>query len=184
MQNVRDKKKIVIIGGGYLGTRIAVEFDKLAEVTLIERNPVFFHKISSLRSAVRPDWTNSSFMPYDNLLKYGKIIHDSATGVNSKLKIVELANGISIHYDILIIATGSDYEAPAKFAGKAVSEAYLAMKQYQLTIQRAKNILLIGAGPVGIEFAGEIRVIYPEKKITILNRSGQILKQFPLSIQV
>jgi NADH dehydrogenase FAD-containing subunit len=179
MEIDKTEKKIVIIGGGYLGTRIARDFDKLAEVTLIERNPVFFHKISSLRAAIRPDWTKASFMPYGNLLKYGRIIHDSATGVNTKLKVVELAKGISIPYDILVIATGSDYEAPAKFQGKTVSEAILAMRQYQATIKIAKSILIIGAGPVGIELAGEIREIYPEKKITLINRSEQILKQFP-----
>jgi apoptosis-inducing factor 2 len=55
-------KRVVGIGGGYAGTRLARELDAVADVTLVDRKEAFFHRIASLRAAVRKEWTEKPFI--------------------------------------------------------------------------------------------------------------------------
>jgi apoptosis-inducing factor 2 len=42
-------------------------------------------------------------------------------------------------------------------------------------LAKAERVLLIGAGPVGIELAGEIRAVWPDKSIVLLDERPEIL---------
>ena len=65
---------VVVIGGGYAGVRLAKRLDTTARVTLVDRKEVFFHRIAALRAGVRPDWSHSPFIPYDRLLRNGRVV--------------------------------------------------------------------------------------------------------------
>lgn len=65
---------VVVIGGGYAGVRLAKRLDATANVTLVDRKEVFFHRIASLRAGVRPEWTVTPFIPYDRLLRHGRLV--------------------------------------------------------------------------------------------------------------
>lgn len=45
-------------------------------------------------------------------------------------------------------------------------------------LARAERVLIVGAGPVGLELAGEIREVWPDKRITVVNRSSDLLPGF------
>ena len=42
-------RRVVVIGGGYAGIRLARQLDEVTEVILVDRKEVFFHRIASLR---------------------------------------------------------------------------------------------------------------------------------------
>ena len=168
--------KVVIIGGGYAGTALAKELDPDFDVTLIEKRERFFHNSGSLRAAVDAGWLRKLFIPYDALLKRGGILN--AKVVDVKPDEVVLEDGQHLKFDALVLATGSSYPFPAKMASDRVTEAEAAVRLVNERIAQAKSILLIGAGPVGIELAGEIAELYPGKTVTLIDPGERLLPAF------
>ena len=168
--------KIVIIGGGYAGTALAKEIDPAFDVTLIEKRERFFHNSGSLRAAVDARWLRKLFIPYDHLLKRGRILNGRVVDV--KPDEVLLEDGQNVKFDALVLATGSSYPFPAKMASDGVTEAEAAVQLVNERVARAKSILLIGAGPVGIELAAEIAGLYPAKMVTLIDPGAKLLPAF------
>jgi NADH dehydrogenase FAD-containing subunit len=171
-----ESKRVIIIGGGYGGTAVAKELDKFFDVTLIEKRERFFHNSGSLRAAVDARWLRKLFIPYDHLLKKVKIINSRVMEANPKDVVLE--NGQRLEFDYLILATGSSYPFPAKMASDKVAEAETAVRLVNERVAQANSILLIGAGPVGIELAGEIASLYPGKPVTLIDPGERLLPAF------
>ncbi len=81
-----------------------------------------------------------------------------------------------IHFDYLIIATGSSYAFPGKVAEIERSKAINLYNTLRKKIENSQQILVIGGGPVGIELAAEIATDFPGKEITLVH-SQKILLQ-------
>lgn len=84
---------VVVIGGGYAGVRLAKRLDSVARVTLVDRKEVFFHRIASLRAGVRPEWSVTPFIPYDRLLRHGRVAVGKAVRIDTAERQVVLATG-------------------------------------------------------------------------------------------
>lgn len=109
--------EIIVIGGGYGGIRLARQLDEVARVTLVDRKEVFFHRIAALRSGVHEAWTTTPFIPYDRLLRNGRVVVGKAVGIDTAERQVKLATGERLPYDVVVIATGADYPGkPASWA--------------------------------------------------------------------
>jgi NADH dehydrogenase FAD-containing subunit len=48
-------------------------------------------------------------------------------------------------------------------------------QKYNERLKTAQNVLIVGGGPIGIEVAGEISEVYPQKTLTILEAGPRIL---------
>jgi NADH dehydrogenase FAD-containing subunit len=168
--------RVVVIGGGYAGTAVAKELDKSFDVTLIEKRERFFHNSGSLRAAVDSRWLRKLFIPYDHLLKHGRIVNGKVVEANPEEVVLE--DGQRLKFDYLVLATGSSYPFPAKMASDKVAEAETAVRLVNERVARAKSILLIGAGPVGIELAGEIASLYPGKPVTLIDPGDRLMPAF------
>ena len=79
------RNKIVIVGGGYAGVRMAHGLDEFADVTLIEPREAFFHCVAAIRAVVQPELLDRLIIPYDRLLKNGRIIQARASSSLSSL---------------------------------------------------------------------------------------------------
>jgi len=168
-------QRVVIIGGGYAGTALARTLDGVADVTLVDRKDVFFHRIASLRAAVEPEWTSRPFIAYDKLLVRGRFVRAAATGIDAERSIVTLDSGQALPYDAAVIATGAEARDPARFTGATLPEAVAAMRGQQQRIAQALSILIVGGGPVGVELAGEIRSAHPRKPVKLIQRQDSLL---------
>jgi apoptosis-inducing factor 2 len=170
-QNARPD--VVVIGGGYGGFATAKALDELAHVTLVEPRDAFVHNVAALRALVEPEWLPSIFLPYDRLLTNGRVLRDRA--VEADAGRVVLSSGTELAPDFLVLATGSTYPYPAK---TGTDDTVLAISRYRQSheeLVRAGRVLIAGAGPTGLELAGEISHRWPEKKITILEPEPEIL---------
>ena len=74
--------RVTIVGGGYGGITAAKALDECAEVTLIEQKDTFVNHAAALRATVDPDWAQKIFLPYDHLLKNGRVVHATAMSVD------------------------------------------------------------------------------------------------------
>ncbi|MGH3425994.1 MAG: FAD-dependent oxidoreductase [Mycobacteriales bacterium] len=164
---------VAVIGGGYGGIAAAKALDDVADVVLIEPRDVFVHNVAALRAVVDPDWADRLFLPYDQLLTRGRVIRDRAVRVDATS--IELRSGETISADYIVLATGSGYPYPAKFETEDSSTAKAQLHATRKTLTDADSVLLLGAGPVGLELAGEIKAVWPNKAVTIVGQSPDIL---------
>ncbi|MFI1704998.1 NAD(P)/FAD-dependent oxidoreductase [Streptomyces griseoruber] len=168
--------RVVVIGGGYGGSVVAKSLDDVADVVLVEPKEAFFHAVGALRATVDPDFLPAVFFPYDNLLARGRVIHERAAEVEPGR--VLLASGEELAADYVVLATGSGYPFPAKNDLSVTAEAQDKYRSAQKNLEAADHVLLLGAGPVGLEFAGEIKAAWPEKKVVIVDPVADILSEY------
>jgi apoptosis-inducing factor 2 len=168
-------KRVVVIGGGYAGTRLARELDPVADVTLVDRKEAFFHRIASLRAAVRPDWTEKPFISYARLLARGRVVRGTAAGLDTEAKAVLLESGERLPYDVAVIATGAEYREPGRFAGTTVEEAAKAFRDAQERFAAAAAVLVAGGGPAGVELSAEIKLVHPRTPVTLVHARERLL---------
>ncbi|CAO3625830.1 unnamed protein product [Cunninghamella echinulata] len=159
--------RVVIIGGSYGGFAVAKalekEFNDKAEIIIIERRTHFYHAVGGLRAAVL-GLDDLVFIPYDKLFKLptNKVIHAKAIHFDEKSVTLDKSVdgfGDSINFDFLVCK----------------KKRKTQLNHIQQQVKEAKNILIIGGGPVGIEFAGEIVDKYKdEKKVTLIHNNDQL----------
>jgi apoptosis-inducing factor 2 len=171
--NREAKPTVVVVGGGYGGISVAKALDDTSDVVLIEPKDAFMHNIAALRALVDPSWLPKIFLPYAGLLTNGRVVRDRAVVVDPHR--VVTASGTEISADFIVLATGSRYPFPAKTDLVDTHHAQEQVRQTNRALAQADRILLVGAGPVGIEMAGEIREVWPEKTIVLLDVADEIL---------
>ena len=173
MAGTGERPSVVVVGGGYGGSSAAKALDEFADVTLVERRDAFVHNVAALRALVEPDWVPRIFFPYDRLLANGRVLHDRAVGVDARP--VTLASGAELTPDFIVLATGSTYPYPAKSGTDETATAVDRYRESHDELAQAGRVLIVGAGPTGLELAGEISDRWPEKQITILEPEPEIL---------
>ncbi|OLE29182.1 MAG: FAD-dependent oxidoreductase [Catenulispora sp. 13_1_20CM_3_70_7] len=169
-------KKVAIVGGGYGGAKAAKLLDEDLDVILIDPKDAFVHSAAALRALVRPDWADNIFFPYETLLKNGTVVRDHAVGVDPRG--VQLARGGRVHADYVVLASGSSYAFPAKMHTDVADDALTALRSAHRELTGANRVLILGAGPVGLELAGEIKAEWPDKQVTLVDPAGELLPGF------
>ncbi len=77
--------------------------------------------------------------------------------------------------DYIVLATGSAYPFPAKSDLESTAAAHEKVLAAHAALAAAGRVLLLGAGPVGVELAGEISAIWPDKDITLIDPAADVL---------
>ncbi|WSA36092.1 FAD-dependent oxidoreductase [Streptomyces sp. NBC_01808] len=140
---------VAVVGGGYGGITAAKTLDAFTDVILIDPRDAFVHNVAALRSLVDPRWTDRLFFPYDRLLSRGTFLRDEAVRVDESS--VTLASGTRVDADHIVLATGSAYPFPAKPRSVDSDAARRAYRTTHHDLESADSVLLLGAGPVGLE---------------------------------
>jgi apoptosis-inducing factor 2 len=173
MTDQTGRPTVVIVGGGYGGIQAAKGLDEIANVVVVEPKDSFMHNVAALRALVDPTWLPRIFLPYGGLLTHGRVVRDKAIKVEPNR--VVLSSGEEIAADYIVLATGSSYPFPAKTDHVDTHRAKKQILETHDALAQAGRVLLVGAGPVGIELAGEIKETWPEKSITLLDTAGVIM---------
>ena len=175
-----DKQKVVIVGGGYVGFEVAKELDEYADVTLIEQREAFMQPPAAIRALLDPDLLDQIILPYDRLLKNGRVIRGRAATVTQSE--VTLEDGSAYPADYIVLATGSSYAAPFKPAGESMDDFRKASADVSARLASAKSVVIVGAGPVGTELAGEIAAAQPSKGITLVSSDNSLFPTYPVKL--
>lgn len=180
MDNKTDKKKIVVLGGGFAGLNFIKHIDhRLYDVTLIDKHnyhtfPPLFYQVAS--SGL--DSTSISF-PFRREFRKARargtrLIMSQVSEVDSVRKVV-VTPWATVPYDILVVALGTTnnfFGQPdlikrvytLKSAAQAIRcrndildhlERAVATRDSNLR-RRLMSFVVVGGGPAGVEIAGAL----------------------------
>ncbi|OGE52310.1 hypothetical protein PENARI_c010G00286 [Penicillium arizonense] len=194
---------VVIVGGSYAGLHIAHSLLRDvpdAQVTLINPSTSFFWNIAAPRIVAKPKAfrTEQYLLPIkDAFAGYRpdafRFIAGTASAIDTTAKTVSVnSNGgasAAVPYDYLVIASGSTTSAtsgsltgtsiPFKQANHDDMEELI--KSAQGHISGAKEIVIGGAGPIGVELAGELAEAVEQSgnagkvSITLVSATARVL---------
>ena len=170
-------KRIIIVGGGYVGVQLAKALDDKAEVKLIEPRSHFVHAPVMIRSVVAPETLDQGLIPYDRLLKNGQVLRTRAKSIAATG--VTLDDGTEVLGDYIVVATGSGNAMPFKPATDSIDTFRANNARIHARLKAAQNVAIVGAGAVGTELAGEIAHFMPDKKVTLISSEPSIFPTMP-----
>ena len=175
-------QRIVIIGGGFAGLYTARGLKGVeAEVTVVDRHN--YHLFQPLLYQVAMAALNPSDIaaPIRGILRRQKnvrVLLGEATAIDANAKLVRLADGNTLAYDQLVIATGATHSYFGhpeweRFAPglKTIDDALEIRRRVLLAFEAAERetdpermkewltFVVIGAGPTGVELAGALSEI-------------------------
>lgn len=171
--------QITIVGGGFGGVKAALELAKKknAHITLITDKPDFQY-YPALYSAATGHSHLQAWIPlgeifagHDNV----NIVLDSITKLDKATKSLVGASGTRYTYHTLILALGSvttyfgikgldQYAYGIKSASEIAHLKEHLIRQFQHKGSVDKNIIVIGAGPTGVELASSLGIYLKELK--------------------
>ncbi|GES65446.1 hypothetical protein ATEIFO6365_0010037200 [Aspergillus terreus] len=177
-------KTVVIIGASFAGIPIAHSLLKdlpSVKVVLINPSSTFYFVIAAPRILAKP----KAFRPEQYLLpiekefaRYRKdafeFVPGAATSIDTNAKTVTVDNERTIAFDYLVIASGSTTRSMTIEAGTRIpfkppksGPVQPLIEEAQRKISQATKIVIAGAGPIGVETAGEIAEAAKERGATV-----------------
>jgi NADH dehydrogenase FAD-containing subunit len=165
-------KKVVIIGGGFAGSHAAKHLEKKFDVTLIDTKNYFEFTPGILRSIVEPAHVRKIQVLHSHYLHRARIIVGKVDEVNEEFVRVGKKK---IKFDYLVVSSGSTYNSPFKEQRVVTATRAAHLRENYEKLCRAKRVLIVGGGLVGVELAGEICDRYPEKEIVIVHSKDRLI---------
>jgi len=173
-----NKKRVVIIGGGFAGLELAKYLEKSDyQIVLIDKNN--FHQFQPLfyQVAMAGLEASSIVFPFRKMFQKSKNVFLRVAEINevdTNKKIVLTPHG-EMSYDYLVVAIGADtnffgnekiaqHAVPMKSISEAIFLRNRILSDYEesLTItdfeerQPLLDIVVVGGGPTGVEVAGAL----------------------------
>lgn len=170
------RMRVAIIGGGYAGFELAKRLDPHVDVTLIEAREAFVHNVGAPRSVVEPGLIKRIVFPYDRLLKNGRVVRERVQTADAGGAV--LGDGSRVDADAVVVATGSGYAAPFKPQGDSSAEFMANLRATSAQVAAAQRVVIVGAGAVGVELAGEIKAVHPDKAVALVSNQSQLFPMY------
>ncbi|VDB91946.1 unnamed protein product [Peniophora sp. CBMAI 1063] len=181
------KKNIVVVGGSYTGSKavsaLAEKMGSGYQVLLVEKQSHFNHLFGFPRVAVVPGFEHMAFVPYTKAfsgLPEGsaevQVVQARATEVQPD-KVV-LDRGGPIPYEFLVMATGTKLAPPGTLHTEGKVDGIAYFQEHQRQVQRAKNIVVVGGGAVGVQLTTDIKDYYKDKNVTLVHSRDRLMHKF------
>lgn len=164
------KIKLLIVGGGFGGVKLAHDLggDDRFSITLISARDYFCYYPSLYRSATG-GLTRESVIPLKDIFANTKvkIVKNRVTGFDKKTKTITCRNGEKFEYEYLVLALGvetnyfgieglKEYSYGIKSKEEVEEFKKFIKSKISSADQKDHNILIVGAGPSGVELAGAL----------------------------
>lgn len=181
-----ETRNIIIIGGGYGGVDTYLNLlkqklnDPNIRIILISNTDYFYHNIASPRAVIDKNIIPEISIPFDKIFtkKQTQFIHGLVTSISEnqiKYQNFKSLNEETINFEYLILALGSKYGDPFNARISDHTKQINHQEELYEKMVEAKKVLIIGAGAVGVELAGEISEDCPDKKVILVSSKDKIL---------
>ncbi|KAM0420639.1 hypothetical protein ACHAPT_011555 [Fusarium lateritium] len=181
-------KSFIILGAGLTGLPLAHHILKHyatkhdLKVILVSRSDEFYWNIATPRAAIPGQFTDDQIFfsipkafSNDPSQRFEFVLGNVETWDPDKNTVaVNQSDGQTrvLHYDTILVATGSDYvdNMPWKLVGTS-QETRASLAKLRDAVAKAKSIVVGGGGPTGVEFAGELGHEYAKtgtKDVTLM----------------
>lgn len=185
---MKNKKKVVIVGGGFAGIACAQRLlkENLDIVITLISDKDYLAYYPGLYSLVTDGDQREMTIPLEKMLPKDRvyIINAKMKGLNrssQEVHIIDKFGETTINYDFLVLAIGSEshyFNIPGleerSFSFKSVDEALKLKSHFETILAGAKNmekdeliaalhIMIVGAGPSGVEIAGTLKPYLSER---------------------
>ncbi|KAF2015372.1 FAD/NAD(P)-binding domain-containing protein [Aaosphaeria arxii CBS 175.79] len=170
------------------------------EITVIDSRDGYFHSVGAPLAHVTPKFTSKMWKRFSHINEFRSqkdltFKHGSVTKIDPEAKVAEWQDrsGKTQHqgYDYVIVSTGLKRHWPAvpKYGSyheymKDGADLHKRITGGSEASQKGRKVVIIGAGAVGIEFAGEIKNYYPEIEVTLVHSRKEVLSSEPLPSEV
>lgn len=178
-------KHILILGGSFAGVGTAHQILKQAaktslpvKITLVSPNTDMYWNIAAPRAIVPGELADdkifqpiaAGFSQYPSTKFEFIVASAESLDVEAKKVSISGATGAkTLNYDLLVLATGSSVKEGVPLKSLGSTEATKnALHDYQAQVKKAKTIVIAGAGPTGVEVAGELGSAYGQLKNIVL----------------
>ena len=177
---------VLIIGGGHAGAMAAITLRQkkfTGTITIIEAQHRLPYQRPPLSKGFLAGTTQENRLYFKSLDFYKKnqiniLIGSSVLFINKKKKTIELSNKKKINYQNLVFATGSRLKK-IKFSCSEEHIYYLnnldRSIQIKSSLNKKENILIIGAGYIGLEIASTL--IKKDLSVTIVESEDRVMKR-------
>ncbi len=173
------QKRVIVIGGGFAGSYVAQSLERYFEVILIDGKDYFEFTPGILRSIVKPEHMQKIQVLHTHYLRRARVILGCVREISDRYVIVGKEK---LAFDYLVICSGSRYSVPFKESDLVVATRARHLRNCHHDLCRAKKVLIIGGGLVGVELAGEILWRYQhEKEIIIVHAEDKLIERNHLS---
>ncbi|CAE6410514.1 unnamed protein product [Rhizoctonia solani] len=178
-KEVSSLKNVVVVGSGG-GILLVQTLQKQINpythrIVVIEKRDYYADWPALIRAAVTDKDTLDERGLIPNNCAFDsnvRVIQSGANRVTDTEIIVE--SNEAIRYEHLVLATGSNWTGPLNLPSLK-DKAIEHFKSFRGELSAAENVLIVGGGSVGLEYAGEIRHYYPEKRVTLIHGGKALL---------
>lgn len=184
---MNNNKKVVIIGGGHAGCACAKalrheQFN--GEIVLISNEAELpYHRPPLSKIFIKDtdemDLSKLCLQPESFYEKY-KIdlrLNTAVSEIDPDENLIKLYHGDMIHYDYLVLATGTrPRQLPlpgTELTGVMSLRTLQDARQLRIALSKAENVVIIGGGFIGLELASTARSL--GKNVTVLEHLPRVL---------
>lgn len=135
------------------------------------------------RFAVLPGHEHKAFIPYTGLFpKTSNHAVIQARALSLQPHHVQLdrewQGSTQIPFEYLVAATGTRLVEPAGMRNDDKLSSVTYLQNHQAGVKRAKSIVIVGGGAVGVQMATDLKESCPDKKITVVQSRPKLMPQF------
>ncbi|GAA6004029.1 hypothetical protein JCM10207_006522 [Rhodosporidiobolus poonsookiae] len=180
-------RNIVCIGAGPAAVPLIKQLTKDLPAThrlVVITSAEAYWPIAGLRAAVVPGWESKPVGKVDGIFpsssRHVLLKGTTVTELKENSVVIDKAHaelGWEIDFEYCILATGSSYPFPCRpHPGSTVEETVTALRALQADVASSSSVLVIGGGPVGIEYAGEVAHQFgKDKQVTLVHSHDKFL---------
>ena len=178
MNASNTSKGVVIYGGGMAGAVLAKALSAVTDVTLVDPLDYFEVPMAAPRNLVHPEFAEQSIVPFADALPGVRHVQGKLVELSPTAGVVEAVTGqrLQLQAQVTVLATGSRFASQLLRAVDGTSarrrDLYI---RYSRCIEVAREIVIVGGGPIGVEVAGEITERHGSKQITIVEAGPRLL---------
>lgn len=174
------KKKLVVIGGGSAGHKIAYLLQDALDVTLVDPKNYLEVPMALPRLLVEPNALPAQML-YSDFLPRASHLQGRAVSIAAhRLEVETATERVTVPFDIAVIATGSRYIDPLIKADLPDDQDRRAqIVDAHARLKSARSVVIAGGGPVGVEIAAELRESFPHLDVTLVHAAGKLLEAAP-----